>query len=315
MKCHSHITIILDSRSWTSHPQQYHRTILHSFLLQQLSTAATEPGRKNTIQLLHDHLKRCFSKRTHTGRWRLWEWEQELKYPHILSEEHHGYTTFPQVIICLFDPATPLTTAEQHPEHLPQIFRSHSSVHCHLVFTSYDEESPVWTSDPCLWYPNTPQISPLHGRAEPPSPVQHHMNYHYTSIPSTDDSFQDPTAEEDFSTAPLDDTIWLEDPIPDRHLWIHEQSQPHFQCSYPCPYCLDLRHSSPEGAPVPYFKMKDLSDIWDLQDVMTTTSDEGIPDLEDIFGLWIWTMVCINIYTPWTLSKWSNAGLYKMQCT
>ena len=30
--------------------------------------------------------------------------------------------------------------------------------------------------------------------------------------------------------------------------------------------------------------MMDLSDISDFQDVMTTTSDEDIPDLDDVFG-------------------------------
>ena len=48
-----------------------------------------------------------------------------------------------------FDPTTPLTTAEQPPDHSLQIFRSHSPVCNHLVFTSSDEESPVRTSDPC----------------------------------------------------------------------------------------------------------------------------------------------------------------------
>ena len=48
---------------------------------------------------------------------------------------------------------------------------------------------------------------------------------------------------------------------------------------------LDLPHSSPEDALAPYYEMMDLSDISDIQDVMTTTSDEYIPDLEDIFGL------------------------------
>ena len=108
------------------------------------------------------------------------------------------------------------------------------------------------------------------------------------------------------------------DPVPDRHLCIHEQSQPHYQCSYPGPYSLDLLHFTLEDAHIPYYEMIDLSDIWDLQDVMTTTSDEDIPDLEDIFGLWIWTMVWINIYTPWTLSKmnwyrtvWNKMDIYK----
>ena len=112
------------------------------------------------------------------------------------------------------------------------------------------------------------------------------MNYYHTSTPSTDDSFQDTTAEEiDFSTAPLDDNIWLEDLVPDIHLCVHEQSQPHYQCSYSSPYGLDLPHSAPEDAPSPYHEMMDLCDISDLQDVMTTTSDEETPDLEDIFRL------------------------------
>ena len=83
----------------------------------------------------------------------------------------------------------------------------------------------LWEPVICIY--NTPvcyDSSPLHERAELPSPIHHHMNYHHTSTPSTDDSFQDATAGEDFPTAPLDDTIWLEDPVPDRHLCIHKQS-------------------------------------------------------------------------------------------
>ena len=49
-----------------------------------------------------------------------------------------------------FNPTTSLTTAEQHPLHSPQRFRSHSPVHCCLMFSSSDVESPVRTSDPCL---------------------------------------------------------------------------------------------------------------------------------------------------------------------
>ena len=74
------------------------------------------------------------------------------------------------------------------------------------------------------------------------------MYYHHTSTHGTDNSFQDATAaaeeEEDFPTTPLDDDIWLEDPVLDRHLSIHEQTQPHYQCFYPCPYSLDLPHSA-----------------------------------------------------------------------
>ena len=135
-----------------------------------------------------------------------------------------------------------------------------------------DDESPSTDS------------SQLHGRAELSSPVQQHMVYHHT-----DDSFQDATnereEEEDFPTAPLDDDIWLEEPVQDMHFCIDEESQPHDQCSYPCPYNLDQLHSTPEDAPTPQYKMMDLSDIFDFQDVMTTASDEDIPDPGDVFGL------------------------------
>ena len=40
--------------------------------------------------------------------------------------------------------------------------------------------------------------------------------------------------------------------------------------------------------------MLDLSDISDFEDVMTTSSDEDIPALEGVLGLWNQqTMVCI----------------------
>ena len=155
-----------------------------------------------------------------------------------------------------FDPATPLTAVDSHPAHSPQRLRSHSTAFHHLTFSSSDEDSPVRT--------NTPDSSPLHGKTEPPSLVQHHIDYHHTS-PGTDDSFQDTSAkEENFPTAPPDDNIWLEDPVPDRHLCIHEQSQPHYQYSYPCPYRLNLPQSAPEDAPAPYYEMMDLSNISDF---------------------------------------------------
>ena len=112
------------------------------------------------------------------------------------------------------------------------------------------------------------------------------MDYCCTSTPNTYDPFLDATVEEEnFPIALLDDNIWLEDPVPDRHLCLHEQSQLHSQYSYSCPYNLDLPHSGPEDAAAPYYEMMDLSNISDFQDVMTTTSDEDIPDLDDVFEL------------------------------
>ena len=108
------------------------------------------------------------------------------------------------------------------------------------------------------------------------------MVYHHT-----DDPFQDATneEEEDFPTAPLNDDIWLEEQVPVRHLCIHKQSQPSLLCSYPCPYSLDLPPLAPENTLASYHEMMDLNDISDFQDVMTTTSNEDIPGLDDVFGL------------------------------
>ena len=150
MECNSHSTSILDGRSWTSHPQQCHWKCLHSFLLQQLSTAAMKPAWRNNIWSLHDHLKWHFWMRACTGRWRLWEWKQELKYNHSSQKEHHRYTMFSQVRICL----------STLPHLLPQLNNtqntpledSEATTHHCLVFTSSDDESPVRINDPHSWH-------------------------------------------------------------------------------------------------------------------------------------------------------------------
>ena len=135
---------------------------------------------------------------------------------------------------------------------------------------------------------NTSDNSPPHGRTEPSSQLQHLMVSHCTSTLNTENSFQDSTSEEeeeDFPTAPLVDDVWLEDPIQVRHLCIQDQSQPQYQCSYPCSYSLDLLHSAPEDTQAPYYEQMYICNISDFQDVITTTSDEDIPDLDDVFEL------------------------------
>ena len=67
----------------------------------------------------------------------------------------------------------------------------------------------------------------------------------------------------------------MEEPVPDRHLCIHEGSQ-HVLCPYLCPYSLDHLHL--DYTP----QYMDLSNMFDFQDVKTTTSDEDIPNLEDV---------------------------------
>ena len=188
-----------------------------------------------------------------------------------------------------FNPTTPFTTAKQHPVHSPQRFRCHSPVwHC-LVFCS-SEESPVRPSDPCLWHSSTLDSSPVFRGAESPLPVQHHVNHHHMSAPSTDQFFMDGTTKENFPTAPLDDDIWSEDQIPDRHLFIHDTSQPTHLYHYSCPYVnlnfeMDLPWSPTLGAAEYGHGIMDLSNVSvDMEDIMTTTSDEDISDLEDISG-------------------------------
>ena len=274
MECHSHSITILDGRSQTSHPQWCHRRSFNSILLQQ-------PTRLLWVQ--SEEIIFCHFETTLNDAFQ-WELAQEdegyksgsesLNIPTPLRRPPQIYHISTSGNIS-FDPTTPLTTATHHPEHSPRRFRNHSSVCCHLMFSSSIKESP------------TPDSIPLYGRAEQLSLEQHHMDYHHTPTPGTDDSFQDVTAEEeeDFPTDPWDDEILHENPVPDRHSCIHEQSQPHFLCSYPCPYSQDLLPSTPEDTPASCCEMIDLSNISDLPDVITTTSDEDIPALEDIFGL------------------------------
>ena len=97
------------------------------------------------------------------------------------------------------------------------------------------------------------------------------------------------STEEHFPTAPLDDEVWCEDPILDRPLCIHERPhKPNLQCSYPCPYStttcrMVLPQSTPHGAAVLNYEQMEFSDISsDFPDNMMTTSNDDIPDLEDI---------------------------------
>ena len=126
------------------------------------------------------------------------------------------------------------------------------------------------------------RYSPLHGRTEQCSPVKQQM-----ACQLTDDSFQDVTSEEEveehFPTAPLDNDVLMEEPVPDRHLCIHEQSQDHGLCPYSCSYSLDQLYPTPDYMPTPQYM--DLSDFFNFPDVMRTASKKDIPSLEDVFGL------------------------------
>ena len=79
------------------------------------------------------------------------------------------------------------------------------------------------------------------------------------------DDLDNEEEEEDFPTVKE---------ILDRHLCIHEHSVLHDLCPYPCPY-LDYTSSL-------CYDTLDLSDISEFEDLMTTSSDEEIPALDDI---------------------------------
>ena len=120
----------------------------------------------------------------------------------------------------------------------------------------------------------------------PSPPLQHPIVCVQPSPVKTSHTSDDITdEEEDFQTVTLDDDNWTTDPIPDRHLCIYEHSQPHSLCSYPCPASLDPVSYNLDYAPASYHETLDLSDISDIEDVMTTSSDEDTPALDDVFTL------------------------------
>ena len=114
-----------------------------------------------------------------------------------------------------------------------------------------------------------------------PTQYQHRIQwfFHRSYIPkctlTTHDDLDD-EEEEDFQTVSLEDDHWTTKEIPDRYLCIREHSVPHELCPYPCPY-MDYISSS-------YYNTLDLSDISEFEDLMTTSSDEDIPALDEDIG-------------------------------
>ena len=108
------------------------------------------------------------------------------------------------------------------------------------------------------------------------SPEDDVLACHMPSIPEEEDD----DAEEHFPIVSLDDDFWMEEPVSERHLCIHENSQ-HNLCPYPCPYSLNPPHLTQEEA----MQYIDLSDIFEFPDVVLSAGDDDVPSLEDILGL------------------------------
>ena len=139
--------------------------------------------------------------------------------------------------------------------------------HCKLVsrcltFSSFEEDEIQIQS------PNSTLPVQYHTDAfqQPPSKCTLNM---YITLEAEEEE-----VEEDFKTVPLNDEHWDMEEIPDRPLCIHEHSLPHRLCPYPCPY-LDYQTSS-------YYNTLDLSNIFMFKDLISTSSDEDIPALNDI---------------------------------
>ena len=230
------------------------------------------------------------------GGWRLCEWEWKPQHPHPSQQStkslpclNHGWN--------ILQSCTSHTRASWRALILRK--RSHSFTCYQLVFTSFNDESPVRPSGWCPQHSSTNASSPAH-RSEFLSSQEDHNKHHYcTPTPNTEqfftvfnnvawDDVTTPT-ELHFPTAPLDDKVWSEDSILDGQLCIHETPhEQNHQCSCPCPYRdtafkMDLPQSTPQDIAVLNYELMDFSDISsDLPDIMMTTSDNDIPDLENI---------------------------------
>ena len=104
------------------------------------------------------------------------------------------------------------------------------------------------------------------------------LAHHLPSIAEEEDADD---AEEHFLTVSLDDNVWMEEPVPVRHLCIHENSQ-HDLCPYPCLYSLNLLHLIEEDNP----QYIGLNGIFKFPDVIVSASDDDVPSLEDILRLY-----------------------------
>ena len=146
-----------------------------------------------------------------------------------------------------------------------------SQSHCHpvqcqlSVNTSDDEESTAV------------HISPTCSTMPPQNPLGFAQQTCYKPIHTVCDDLEE-DKEEDFQNVPLDDNHWTTDEIPDRHLCIHKHSVPHSLCPYPCLY-MDYTSTA-------YHNTLGLSDISEFEDLMTTSSDEDIPGLDDEIRYW-----------------------------
>ena len=156
-----------------------------------------------------------------------------------------------------FDPSTPRSTATSQ-SHLKPVL-------CWLSFSTSDDKESSMVDIPST-YSTAPLQNPMGFTQQPPS----------KSIFTMCDDLEKDEEEEDFQTVTLDDNHWTTEEILDRHLCIHKHSVPHSLCPYSSPY-MDYTSTL-------YHNTLDLSDIFEFEDFITTSSDKDILALDDKIG-------------------------------
>ena len=113
-----------------------------------------------------------------------------------------------------------------------------------------------------MWDPNIPTLMLVvhltgvqlfyHQRIIPSTACMHEsQEQFYTDFKDVVLDNDTPSTEEHFSTAPLEDDVWSEDPFLDRQLCIHERPQKqNLKSSYPCSYSsTTFRMAFPQSTP------------------------------------------------------------------
>ena len=185
-------------------------------------------------------------------------------------EEPPRYTMFPVLKMHLLIqlPVTPCSTGTR---------QSHCrSVHRLLTYSSSEDDDDTPTDE--IPSPDSSQHVQYHTDAlQQPSSNCTLNAYVNLEEEEEEEEEEEKEEEEDFQTVPLDDEHWDTEEILDRHLCIHDHSILHELCLYPHLY-LDYTSAS-------YYDTLDLSDISEIEVLMTTSSNEDIPVLEEeIFG-------------------------------
>ena len=142
----------------------------------------------------------------------------------------------------------------------------------HVSSMDHTSFNPVSTT-PCSTVTTTPHSMPQ----TPDRPVHQCLSFSSDTDHTPDSTpvcSNSSDVEEDFPMVPLQDEHWTSEIVPERTFCIHKNGLPNNLCQYPCPYG--------SNDTVSYMDSLDLSDILDYEDYMVTSSDEELPEMEEV---------------------------------